>query len=594
MINLSNPNLSRPEALFQDYTHFDIVTRRFIGRKTYDGQKGGFPLLYSKDKQQLAVDSADSHTLVVGASGSKKTRSLVLPAIKILGHAGESMIINDPKGELYDRIAGELRDLGFKIITVNLRNPTQGHAWNPLQIPYSYYKSGDMDKAAEFANDIANTLILGEISNNDPFWDYSAYDCCLGLILLLFKFCKEMNYPDNSVTISNLLRFRRKLFEKGTDAKNSALWKWASRDELIAASLTGSVMTAQDTMRGILATLDQKLRALAIQPSLLDMLANSNFDINDIGNTKSAVFLITPDEKTTYSSIVAMFISQSYQHLIYSATQNGGRLNLRVNYILDEFSSLPAIGSDFPSMISAARSRNIRYLICIQSKSQLIKRYKEEAATIMSNCTNWIVLFTRELEILREISELCGQKKDHSPNISVYDLQHLSKEKDEALLLAGKEKPCIVNLLDIDKFGDKSYKVIDFYTPERLERFHIDFEELPDEVKQIEEEELRKIIEKRKKREKLESLEFDLPDFNPSNVIVGPAEKQSFASKTDEGNDCDEDIKKSEWNEKTTVEGTRKSGEQEKFLLIDENGNPEGEWVVKQVSETTIDNREEN
>ena len=236
------------------------------------------------------------------------------------------------------------------------------------------------------------------------------------------------------------------------------------------------------------------------------MLANSNFDIEEIGQSKTAVYLITPDEKTTYSSIVAMFISQSYQHLIYSATQSGGRLSIRVNYILDEFSSLPAIGSDFPSMISAARSRNIRYLICIQSKSQLVKRYKEEASTIISNCTNWVVLFTRELELLREVSELCGQKKDRTPNISVYDLQHLSKEKDEALLLAGKAKPCLVNLLDIDHFGERSYKVIDFYTPERLSRFNIDFAELPAEAKAIIEEERARISA---------SLS---PGFNPFNT----------------------------------------------------------------------------
>ena len=493
MINSNNPNLSRPEVLFQDYPHFDINTHRVSRKKNIDDQIGGIPLLFNKDKQQLAVDVSDSHTLVVGASGSKKTRSIVMPTIKILGYAGESMIINDPKGELYSRTAGELRDMGYNIITVNLRDPSVGHAWNPLQIPYNYYKAGDIDKAAEFANDIACTLTLNEIASDDPFWNYSAYDCCLGLILLLFKLCKEMDYPDNAVNISNLLRLRRKLFENGVGAKNSLLWKWASKDELIAASLTGSVMTAQDTMRGILGVLDQKLRALAIQPSLLEMLANSNFAIEEIGQTQTAIYLITPDEKTTYSSIVAMFISQSYQHLIYSATQNGGRLTIRVNYILDEFSSLPAIGSDFPSMISAARSRNIRYLICIQSKSQLIKRYKEEASTIISNCTNWIVLFTRELELLREVSELCGYKKDRSPNISVYDLQHLSKDKDEALLLAGKSKPCIVNLLDIDRFGEHSYKTIDYSTPKRNTRFDIDFSELPAEAKDNVEE-LRQII----------------------------------------------------------------------------------------------------
>lgn len=152
---------------------------------------------------------------------------------------------------------------------------------------------------------------------------------------------------------------------------------------------------------------------------------------------------------------------------------------MRVNYILDEFSSLPAIGGDFPSMISAARSRNIRYLICVQSKAQLKKRYQEEAATILSNCTNWIVLFTRELELLREVSALCGEQKDRTPNISVYDLQRLSKDKDEAILLTGKAKPCLVNLLDIDRFGDHSRLTVDFDTPERLPRYHIDFSELP-------------------------------------------------------------------------------------------------------------------
>ncbi len=151
MISSNNPNLARPEVLFQEFAHLDINTHRFSGRKSYDGQIGGVPLFYNKDKQQLAIDATDSHTLVVGASGSKKTRSLVLPAIKVLGYAGESMIINDPKGELFNRSAGELQQLGYNIITVNLRNPSVGHAWNPLQIPYSYYKSGDMDNASEFA-----------------------------------------------------------------------------------------------------------------------------------------------------------------------------------------------------------------------------------------------------------------------------------------------------------------------------------------------------------------------------------------------------------------------------------------------------------
>lgn len=485
---------------------------------------GGIPLMYDKEKRILAVDASDNHCICFGASGSKKTRSLVLPCIKVLGCAGESMIINDSKGELFNRMAGTLKEQGYNIITVNFRNPAVGNAWNPLYIPYKYYKQGDMDKAAEFANDIANTLTLGEVSSDDPFWDYAACDCCFGLILLLFRYCKSMEISDEAVNIGNLLALRRELFKNGTRSKEADLWKWASQDELIAASLSGSIMTAQDTMNGILSVLDQKLRSFTIQPTLLDMLANTNFAIEDIGKKKTAVFLITPDEKTTYHRLVALFISQSYQHLIYSATYTGGRVKIRINYILDEFSSLPAIGSDFPSMIAAARSRNIRYLIVAQSKNQLIKRYKEEAATIIANCTNWMILFSRELELLKEVSELCGQKKDHTPNISVFDLQHLSKEKEEAVLLAGRLKPCVVNLLDIDQFGEKKYTVIDFDTPQRVVRIKISFSELPPEAREYLEN------EKLKKKREIERM------MNSSNTGSGNdpfnASNESASSKS--------------------------------------------------------------
>lgn len=479
MINTKNQNFERPNVIYGKSTHFDIDTERFSGKKFYDGFSGGIPLLYDNEKRSLAVDSSDSHTICFGSSGSKKTRALVMPTIKVLAHAGESMIINDSKGELFHRMAGTLQELGYNIITLNFRDPSVGSAWNPLSICYQYYKAGDMDKAAEFANDVASALALGEISTKDPFWDYSAGDTCYGLILLTMRYCKECNLPDSAVNIGNLLTLRRKLFSDGSRAKDSPLWKWAAEDELIAASLSGCIMAGEDTKNSILSVLDQKLRCFMIAPTLLEMLSNNNFDIEEIGKTKTAVFLITPDEKTAYHRLVSLFISQSYQQLIYSAMKTGGKVRNRINYILDEFSSLPAIGNDFANYISAARSRNIKFLIVVQSKNQLIRRYHEEAYTITANCTNWVVMFTRELDLLREISELCGQKKDHTPNVSVYDLQQLSKEKNEALLLAGRQKPCVVNLLDIDRFVEKRYRVIDIATPERKEREWVDFEMLP-------------------------------------------------------------------------------------------------------------------
>lgn len=475
---MDNTNFERPEKICDAYAHYSLRTGVFSGKASYDGLYGGVPLLYDRDHERLIVDGSDTHTLVFGSSGSKKTRAVVLPTIHMLCHKDESMIIHDAKGELYRRTGVTLKEQGYRVITINLRSPEVGHAWNPLTIPYRYYKEGDFDKAAEFANDVANTITLGNVTDaKDPFWEHSAHDCAFGLILLLFRFCKEKGLPDTAVNIANLAALRRSLFEKGVKSKDSELWQWGSKDELIATSLSGTVMTAAETMQGILSTLDQKLRSFVINGALMDMLANSTFDIESIGSEKTAVFLITPDEKTSYHPLVAIFISQSYQHLIYVAERSGGRVKRRINYILDEFSSLPAIGGDFPSMISAARSRNIRFLIVVQSKNQLVRRYKEEAATIMANCTNWIVMFTRELDLLREVSELCGTKRDGKPNISIFDLQHLSKERNEVLLMAGRLKPAVVNLLDISGLDNGKYRVMDFETPSREHRHRIDFQE---------------------------------------------------------------------------------------------------------------------
>lgn len=480
----NNPNLENPSRLIRQYAYLNLSTGTFGGKLSYDRQKGGVPLMYNSETEQLVVDPTDSHTLVFGSSGSKKTRTVVMPSIHVLCQAGESMIIHDAKGELYARTAAMLMRNGYEVIPVNFRKPECGYAWNPLDIPYRYYKSGDMDRAAEFANDVASTITLGDVGNSkDPFWEHSAHDCLFGLILLLFRYCKENNLPDEAVNMSNLAALRRNLFRTGIGIgnrpMNSWLWKWGSEDELIASSLSGTVMTADDTMKGILSTLDQKLRTFIINNSLMDMLANSNFDLDCVGRKKTALFLITPDEKTSYHPLVAIFVSQSYQRLIYLAEANDGRVKRRVNYILDEFSSLPAIGSDFPSMIAAARSRNIRFLLVAQSKSQLVHRYREEAATIMANCNNWIIMFTRELELLREISELCGTRENGKPNVTVYDLQHLSKEQNQALLLAGRLKPMVTELMDIKRMDGERFTRAYFPTPGRGKRNALSFDNPP-------------------------------------------------------------------------------------------------------------------
>lgn len=475
-------NFENPEKIYSTYQRFRVDTHRFI-KKGAAKYVGGVPLMYDAYNKTLVVDAEDTHTIVYGSTGSLKSRSVVMPTMRVLGVAGESMIINDSKGELHSKLALELKEQGYDIIVINFREPALGDAWNPLYIPFKFYMQGDIDNAAEFANDIASNLMKGESSGDDPFWDNSAADVLFGLIMLLFKYTKEHSVDYSAVNIGNIIELRRMIFSSQRRPQDSILWKYGADDELISSRLSGSVYAPNDTRNSILSVFDQKMGSFTIRKTLLDMLASNDIDIAQIGKEKTAVFLITPDEKTTYHRLVSLFVKQSYEYLIYTAALNNtNTVDNRINYILDEFSSLPAI-NDMPAMISAARSRDIRFLLIVQSKHQLKKRYNEEADTIISNCNNWIFLTSRELELLRELSELCGEKANRLPNISVYDLQHLSKNLNEAIVLCGRMKPAFVSLLDIDKFGWKKYGKLSMETRVREKRERLNFE-LKSEIKE--------------------------------------------------------------------------------------------------------------
>lgn len=479
-------NVSR---LLKNYTKYIKQEQKFISDKNRGEYYGGVPLGYIPEEGAIYVDSQDSHTIVYGATGSLKTRSIVMPTIKILADAGESMIINDCKGELYERLANELRKKSYNIITINLREPSTGNAWNPLHIPYEFYVKGDIDKAAEFANDIANNLMANDKSNQDPFWDCSSADLLFGLILALFKYCKDHGMGENAVNISNVLTLKRKLFEQVVAPQNQILWKYLSEDELIEASMSGTVYAPNDTRKSILSVFDQHMRTFVIQPTMMEMLANHDFNIAAFDNEKTAIFIITPDEKTSYHRLVSLFIKQSYEYLIYLAGQNDNKImKRRINYILDEFSALPAI-ADMQTMISAARSRNIRFLLVVQSKASLKRKYAEDAETIVGNCSNVIFFTSREIDLLKELSDMCGDQKINQPNISIYELQHLSKEKSEALVICGRCEPAIVHMADIDKLVSKKTKGEKYTKGRRQEKEILTFELAEDIKKSFSEEE---------------------------------------------------------------------------------------------------------
>jgi len=411
--------------------------------------RGGIPL-YS-DSEAVYVEKDDTHTLIIGSTGSKKTRLIGMPALQMFANAGESFIANDPKAELYKKTYPLLKKRGYRIFVLNLRDPTHSDAWNPLRIPYLLYQGNQKDKATELTMDMASCIAKnGNI--REPYWENSAADLLAGLILLLFEYANE-----NEIHFRSLRALRTQAFKIEDDKypyiRNHFL-RNLNKSSFLCALLSGTAEVTEETRSCIISEFDQSMTPFLCQDNLIDMLSESNFDMSEIGKTKTAVFLIVPDENTLYNKLISVFVKQCYTELLREAEKHpNNKLPLRVNFLLDEFSNLPAI-TDFPAMISASRSRNIRFNLFIQSQNQLVEQYGYHAGTIKGNCENWVFLHSRELSMLNEIAELSGMKNSEEPLISVPMLQTLKKEKGEAFILNKRLYPYITTLLDIDKYPD--------------------------------------------------------------------------------------------------------------------------------------------
>ena len=388
----------------------------------------GIPLI--NNGKEIWVDNGEYHNLVIGSTGSGKTQTIVKPMVNLLAKKGESMIITDPKGEIYKYAATALKERGYKIIVLNFREPAHGNAWNPLTLPYRYYKEGNVDKSTELLDDVALNILYDQSkkSNDSDFWEKSAADYFSGLALGLFYDAEEKEVNLNSINYMSSVGEER--YATSNYIKEYFNLKGQESSPYIFASNT--INAPNETKGGILSTFRQKIRLFSSRESLSEMLAYSDFNMQDIGREKTAVFMIIHDEKKTYHSLMTIFIKQCYETLIDVAQENGGKLPFRTNFILDEFANMPPL-KDVDSMVSAARSRDIRFTFIIQNFAQLNDVYgKEVAEIIKGNCGNIVYLISTELAALEEISKMCGEVKSKekdktasTPLVTVSDLQKL-------------------------------------------------------------------------------------------------------------------------------------------------------------------------
>ena len=404
-----------------------------------DSKAAGVVLI--NNGKDMWVDNGESHTLVIGATGAGKTTSVVDPLVYSLAKAKESMVITDPKGEIYKQHSNLLRSRGYEIIVLNFREPQKGNCWNPLTLPHRLYKEGNTDKATELVDDVALN-ILQDKKAQDPFWEKSASDYFAGVTLGLFEDAKEEEVNLNSINYVTTVGEDK--CPPSNYIKEYFNMKGESSTPYVFASNT--INSPTETKGGILSVFRQKIRLFASREQLSEMLSKSDFNMREIGKKPTAVFMVIHDEKTTYHALATIFIKQCYETLIDVAQECGGKLPVRTNFILDEFANMPPL-KDVTTMVTAARSRLIRFTFIIQNFAQLNDVYgKEDAETIRSNCGNLIYLLTTELAALEEISKLCGEKKSKdkdktasTPLVTVSDLQKM--KMNEAIILHTRLSP---------------------------------------------------------------------------------------------------------------------------------------------------------
>lgn len=475
----------------------------------------GFPLVYDKKKNLVYVDNGEFHSLVIGATGSGKTSRVINQQVNLLAKKGESMVITDPKGEIYAMHGELLKQLGYDVIVVNFRDPKNGSCWNPYTLPYKYYKEGNQDKANELLNDMAINIATDEKAD-DPFWTNSAADFLTGLSLGMFEDAAE-----DEISISTVNLMMTVGDEKiGSSTYLKEYFKMKDPASPAAINALGTINAPQETKNSIDSVLKQKIKVFAVTQNLSEMLSRSDFDMETIGERKTAVFMVIQDEKTTYHALATIFVKQCYESLIAVAQRHGGKLPIRTNFLLDEFANMPKF-KDITTMITAARSRQIRMTMIIQNFAQLVQVYgKEDAETIRGNCGNLLYLLTGELSALEEISKLCGDKivkvgkdkrEETRPLITVTELQRF--KMGEVLLLRYRLPPLktkIPGYFEIDfGWGKNNSEVPEAKLPTHEQRAIKLFD-------------IREFVKKKREEKRNEQFGFGNSPFGGGNPFASP------------------------------------------------------------------------
>ena len=355
------------------------------------------------ENNYLPVDKRGNvNVLVVGGSGSGKSASYSIPnAYQCLG----SYVFTDPKGELYDRTAGYLRENGYKIKVLNLVHPQYSDGYNPLM-----HISSEID-----VDVIANTIVKGqkvEGSGSDPFWDDSAEMLLKALIYYLIA-----TRPEEEQNLASCAELVRAANTNGGSNLLTELMSSLPYDHPARMNYKSIEIAPEKTYSSILSTLQSKLGKFDSK-EIAELTSTDTIDFEEIGSEKTAVYVISSDTHTAYDFLLTIFFSQMIQQLYDFADNNGGALKIPTYFILDEFANIGKI-PDFDKKISTSRSRKISFSVILQNLDQLEAVYDKSHETIIGNCDTHVFLGSNSQKTVEYFSKALGEKTISHYNVSV-------------------------------------------------------------------------------------------------------------------------------------------------------------------------------
>ena len=406
-------------------------------------KEAGFPVYFSKNLNYVYFDRETPHYVYLGSTGSGKSVTAVIPSCTFISNAKKkrSVFITDPKGEIYQTTSKMFQDNGYRILTIDFRNPEKSNKINILEpiieeyeeyIKYEKlvketeleeeklkYNNLSMSSLAETNRLISSlsTMVMQEkIEQKDPFWNNSAKNLLEGLIGFFLEEYKLGNITREKITMTSIRKFQNSSmeennFKKFKDYINKKEYGSKSKDALV------SILSASDnTYKSITAVFGEKMN-LFDDINVANVTCSSDFEFSILGKEPVALYVIVPDEDKTYFTLVTIIVGLLYRDLVKLANSNEKKkLPYEIDFILDEFANCPPL-ADIEAIVSVARSRGMHFHFFIQSFSQLDNVYgKDVAQIILDNC-GLIYLKTNTQDTAEAISKRLGKKTIESNSV---------------------------------------------------------------------------------------------------------------------------------------------------------------------------------